>query len=164
MTRGGRRQRLERLLEIRRYEEAARRLEYGRALRAEGTALAAERSGRGRLGAAQADLRAAAAAGRLPVDELRRLGADLEDLEGLLARLVERRRGEAERRQATERVFHEARTRSRSLELLDERRREAEALDSRRREQKDTDEVALRRFLDAVERRASDRPQPAEEE
>ncbi|MBI4880485.1 MAG: hypothetical protein HY812_12620 [Planctomycetes bacterium] len=164
MTHGARRNRLERLLEIRRYEEAARRLDYGRALRAEDEALAGERAGRGRLAAAQGELRAAAATGRLAVEELRRLGADAEDLEGLLLRLVERRRTEGERRKAAERIFREARGRSRSLELLEERRREAEALDLRRKEQKDTDEVALRRFLDAAERRANERQQPVEEE
>jgi len=142
---------LGRLLEIRRYEEAARRHDFGRALAAEQAAKDAEEQGRGRLLRAQRRIREAAG-GLLTIEKLRGLCEEAEYLERVFDGLVLAHRQRSARRQAAEVAYREARQRARSIERLEEKRQAEVARDQRRKEQKDVDEVALRRFMDATDR------------
>ena len=142
-----RRQRLARLLDIRRLKEASTRQEYGLAMRSEERAIDRVRTEAGRLDAARAT----------SVDALRQRAITIESLvrlhQDVLYREQTHREREADRERETrlredaESLYRAARRDSKSLERLEDREREQEESARRRAEQKITDEAALRRFM-----------------
>jgi len=141
-----------RLLEIRRYQEATRRQDFGIAVRREQTAARRRDLGRDVLGQAQHDHRARIQAGALSLPDLKQINQRLLFGERQLDLLRRQFAKQRDLRQAAQHEYQLARRRSKSLERLEERQAEAKAQEQRRQEQRQADEVALRRFVESTAR------------
>ena len=139
-----------RLLEIRRYQEAAKRQEYGLAVHQERVAVERKERGQAVLDRAQQAHRQRVQAGALSLADLKRINQRLSFGERQLNTLGQQLAEEREQLDVAQQEYHQARRRSKSLERLEQRRADLEAQELRRQEQKSADEVALRRFMESV--------------
>ncbi|MFH0945499.1 MAG: flagellar FliJ family protein [Planctomycetota bacterium] len=143
---------LVRLLEIRRYQEAASRQEFGIAVRKEQEAEDRCERGKGVMNGAHDGFRQQVGAGRVTVEALRSVARQVRFCERQWEMLKLQFEKKQEQRIRARQEYQEARRKSLSLERLEERRAEAEAVGLRRAEQKSADEVALRRFAETTAR------------
>lgn len=143
---------LVRLLEIRRYQEAASRQEFGLAVRREHEAEERCDLGRAVMNRAHDGFRQQVGAGQVTIHELRSLAQQVQFCERQWQNLKLRQKKEQQLRIRAQQEYQEARRKSLSLERLEERRSEAEAAELRKLEQKSADEVALRRFAETTAR------------